>query len=1165
MISIPKRCFTAAALFIAIAAASAGTPATDQKAAPAPTSPASPPATAVAPGLESLKIPDNAVLVVVEKSENALKMIPKAVVLTPEKYNELLAELKRLRASAPAEKPAAPGRCELSGKAEGGVLALKAVFDFRVERVPAEVRLGCPQARADEVSLEDGHKPLLRSDPSDGYTVVVDKPGEHRLTLELKVALAPRGAGRGVELDLPRAAVTKLDLELPPGSRNLQLGGKALNDPMLEFKDNVLKGLLPASADRLDLAWAGPAAGPGTLLAVGNRIQVRVDGQTVTVAELHLQRQGGESDAWKVLVPPGAEVKLAAGEEDRLAGVDADDKTYGPFASLRTVRLKGPATSVKVLVTAHGPRPNPGKPVPVGPFAAVGATLQKGTLLVSSAAPGVRLDLQRRGDLARRPPTAEESQNDPGLVAAFDYWGVPPTDKPAAATGPGSLSLLDIEAETIRGLVEARVSHALQLTRDATGARRWRLKTRIEATPVRSGVEQVRVWLPPGFRYAADSGSADPAVRPAEFDEKSNELTFRLIGADSKSFTLAVEGDYPNAEPDAGRALLALPRPLDTRDLGGLVTVAGPDDLELRLTEAANPTLEAAPGEGPARAWRSPRFPERVEVEWRAFQPEIQVTSEADLTLTAGEGHVRQTLRFRFARSAPEQITLHVPPAVAGRLKVVRGGSPGAHRLLGAVRAVDLRAPGEPAPGRDVTLVLEYSFELPDGQPAGPAVPVPLVRPEAASRGETKVRVWADPGAAPLPPGGAWSAEQVEEVDGRDRLPALVLRAQRLDTPLALATAPPEGPAVTVLTERVLVRAAVTEGGGQSYRTGFLLERLETRYLDVELPAPAAGLGLRVTLGGKQVAWDAVDDDGQLAAGGRVARLRLSPQLVKRGSILEVAFDLPPGRAATGLLQTTLTPPLLRGDPGRVPTRWLVQLPPGWVPLAPEGGPGQERTWSRRGWLVAPRPSVTEADLERWLAGPEALAGAGVKADESAAAPSLTCWRDRPESLRITHAPQQAWLLACSLVTLGLGLALYVLTRNGLAASAAWLLPVLAVAGAGLVVAGLFWPTTVAAVAFGVQPGAAVLAVAAPLLWLQHERQRRRSAFPASFSRSRSASPSSLLRTGGVRVPGEPSTVDVPRPGGSSPPRSSPELPRLEGSGSGKGGRELQGSGGPGS
>jgi hypothetical protein len=1159
MVSSPMRWFAVAAI-LAIAAAEPSEPS-----APAE-KPASQPAPATGPPtslLDGLKVPDDAVLVIVDKASDYAKMVPKGIFLSLEKYQELTAELERLRGRGRGERAVAPSSCDLKGKAEGGILNLRAQFEFFTEKPLTTVRLGCVQAHAYEVDLDGGRKPLLRNDPTDGFTVVLDKPGNHLLTLNLALALTARGTGSGIELDLPRAAINKLELELPAGSRDLSLGGNPLNDPLLEFKGNVLKGSLPASSDRLDLTWAGPAAGPGALTVAG-RIQVRLDErQTAVEAELLLRRQGGEADAWKVLVQPGSDVKLPSGEEDKLAAMETDDKTYAPFASLRTLRLKAPATSVKLIVTNHGPPTRPGSATPVGPFAVPGATRQEGELLVSGAAPGLRLDFQRRGDLSRRSPSPEESQNDPTLVAAFHYWGVPLPEKPGAATGPGSLSLLDIEAEAVQGLVEARVSHVLQLARDGSGARRWRLKTRVEATPVRSGLEQMRVQLPPGFRYAPDSSSADPAVRSVDLNEKTNVLTFHLTGAESKAFTPGIDGEYTAAMPDSGKATLLLPRPLDARDLGGQVSLTVPDDLEFVPGDAGNPALEATNRDGQSQTWRSTKFPERVEAAWRSFRPELIASSEVDLTLTPTEGLVRHTLRFHFPRTPPDQIALHVPLAVSGRLRVVRGGRLSSRELFGpSVRVIDLRSAGEPSPGRDVTVVVEYSFLRTEGGTADAARVVPLVHPETAARGEIKVRVWSDPGAAPLPPGGAWAEQNVEEVQGQDRLPALVLRAQRLDAPLTLPMTAADGPTISVLTERVLVRALVTEGGGQSYRVGFLLERLDSRFLDVELPAPTAGLGLKVSLNGKQVSWDPVDDDGQHAIGGHVARLRLGPQLVKRGSVLEVAYDLPPGRAATGLLQTTLLPPVLRGDPVRVPTRWLVQLPQGWIPIGPEGGPGQERTWTRRGWFFVPRPSVTDADLERWLAVSEAVAG---PRGDDLDVPSLTCWRERPEPLRLTHAPQQGWLLACSLGVLGLGLSLYALARSGVEGRLArWFVPAAAVLAAGLAVAALLWPGAAAAVAFGCEPGAAVLTLAIPLLWLQHERHRRRSAFPASFSRSRTASPSSLLRAGSQRAPGEPSTVDVPRPNGN-PPRSSPDLPRLEGSGSNKGSREPQGSSGPGS
>ncbi len=1156
MISTPKRCAAVAALLFISTAIFAAPPADDEK-PPSEPAPTTTKKASTAPS-DAAKLPDDAILVIVEKAADALRRVPAgALVLTPEKYRELVE-----RARARDQRPTVPSACELKGKVEGNLFSLQAQFDFRTDSPQVAVRLACREARAVDASLDGDRKPLLRYDPADGFTVTVDKPGEHHLKLDLAVAFSQREAGRGLELELPRAAITKLELELPAGSRELRLDGKPFADRLLEFKGNVLKGPLPGSAERLDLAWSGAAVGQGALTVRG-RIQVRFeDKQTVGEAELLLKREGGEADVWKVLVPPGSDVKLLPGEEDKLAGIDVDDKAFGPFASLRSVRLKSPAQFIRLAVATRGPQLQPGSTTPVGPYYAPGAVRQEGTILVSNQSAGQRLDFQRRGEVSRRAATPEESQKESGLVAVFHYWGIPLSERPVAATGPGSMSLLDIRAETVRGLVEARINHALQLMRDAGGARHWRLKTRVEATPVRSGVEQMRVQLPPGFRYAAESGATDPAVQSVDPVDGANVLTFHLSGAEAKTFTFNIEGDYSADAAETGKAVLALPRPLEARDLGGQVAVTMPEDYELVPLDGANSALETTARDSTSQTWRSAGFPERVEVAWRPSRPEPQVSAEADVTLTSGEVQVRHALRFHFPRTPPDQVTLRVPTAVGARLRVVRGGTLSSREFLGpTVRAIDWRAAREPSPGRDVTLVVEYSSMRVDRASADAPLSVPLVHPEMAATGEIKVRVWSEPGLSPLPPGGAWSELNVEEVPGHDRLPSLVLRAQRLDAQLAMPLARPEAPTASVLTDRVLVRAEVTESGSQIYRAGFRLDRLEARNLDVELPAAVASLGIHVSLDGKQVAWEAVDDNGQRAAGGRVARLRLGPQLVKHGSILEVAYEMPAGRAPSGLLQTTLTPPVLRGDQGRVPTRWMIVLPPNRLAIAPEANAGQEREWVRQGWLFVPRPAVTVSDLERWLVG---SAGASRMRGDESAVPSQSCWRDRPEPLVVTHAPQQGWLLACSLATLGVGFSLLVVAnaRRG-DQIRGWFLPLLAVSGTALAVAALLWPSVVAAIAYGCEPGAAVLAVVVPTLWLQHERERRRRAYPASFSRGRPASSSSLHRAEAIREFGEPSTMDVSRANGSAP-RAVPEVPRPEGSNSGRG-LQPQGSAGPGS
>ena len=141
--------------------------------------------------------------------------------------------------------------------------------------------------------------------------------------------------------------------------------------------------------------------------------------------------------------------------------------------------------------------------------------------------------------------------------------------------------------------------------------------------------------------------------------------------------------------------------------------------------------------------------------------------------------------------------------------------------------------------------------------------------------------------------------------------------------------------------------------------------------------------------------------------------------------------------------------------------------------------------------------------------------------------------QDSVVPLTLTHAPQQAWLLVCSLGLLVFGLGLYWAARprpgDG-GHMAPWLWPILALVTLGVVVAALFWPTTLWAVVYGCEPGALVLVCVIAIQWLMHQRYRRQIVFLPSFSRGRAGS--SLLRKSASSRPrnGEPSTVDAPPP-----------------------------------
>jgi hypothetical protein len=306
------------------------------------------------------------------------------------------------------------------------------------------------------------------------------------------------------------------------------------------------------------------------------------------------------------------------------------------------------------------------------------------------------------------------------------------------------------------------------------------------------------------------------------------------------------------------------------------------------------------------------------------------------------------------------------------------------------------------------------------------------------------------------------------------------------------------------------------------------------------------------------VTWAAVDENGQPAEGSRLARLPLGPDLVRRPVVLDLSYQLPPGRALeSGLLQTTLCPPVLHGEGGRVPVRFQVRLPSSWVPLYRDGDFGLEQQWGWRGWLLAPRPAVTSADLLHWFfSGFDIQTGQGDTAatltdslgwDSEPA--SLVCWRSNLEPLRLNHAPQQGWLLICSGALLVAGLGLYLLSLSfarlpvpggdgrapgnvPMVGSIPRLLfwPVVVTLGLVLGCLTLLWPGVLAPILYGCEPGALVLLAVLGLQWMLHQRYRRQVVFLPNFTRAKSGS--SLMRgssnSSGPRPRLEPSTVDLP-------------------------------------
>jgi hypothetical protein len=1022
-------------------------------------------------------LPTDAVIVVYERIADALRMAPDAVILTPAKYQEMREEIERLRKLLQTDKPVTPTSCRLTGKVEENTVVLEAEFSGSTDRPNTTVALACPQAGAAPARNENG-VPHVRRTESGNFLAQIDNPGEYKFKLDLFVSLASRESnGRGFELTLPRATFTQIELDLPANSKDVRVGGRPLSDPELSglaWKGHHLRGT-PSTrlVEKLDVAWkeVRPPSGVAVRTVKGD-IQVRLDTSGLTTeAALTLSSDGAAAKDWRLLTPVGAEVKVHPPDDPRIKSAIETDKQKYKFAWLRTIHLKEPSTEpLHVHIKTHAPPPR-GAAVPVGPFFVLGAARQTGTVTVKNQLRNLHLHYHVHGDMTQR-QVAEEAVGDAmAEVATFTYGDIPLVDKPKEATGAASLSWLDLEAETVRGQVRTRVTHTLTLRPDSTGeSLHWDIHTTITPAPRWPEGEQLKVLVPPEWTASDDSIQVGT-------DKNGRFVTYpaNVLRREGQTQPQQLSGRYNLSRQAEGRAVLQLPQPQGLIEQCD-VKIKTPAASEVLLHNAAQADLDLVPQQSPRpneQTWRCrhvlPSDWPGLDVSWGPYRPEVPVTSLVDLDLNGDRVNIRHEIRLQLPQMPPPSFDLRLPAALGDTPpRIVESDN----KLQPARDASALRftVPAS-AGGTECRLVLEYAMNLvgDNGRPPGPGerFTVPLVVPERTS-GAIRVRVWSGPDSLPRPaPGSAWEERSIEEVKGRQDLPVLVLQAPRSDAPLVFRRDEPSS-VFTVLVERVLMRVQLLEDGGQLYRASYQIRQLADRQLDIKLPSPVTALNVRITLNHHRVRPAIINEQGQRSDGGNIARLDLGTDLIRQLALLEVSYQLPPGRGAGGRLRSTLQPPQLRDAPPLVPTRWLVGLPSHRVLIAPENTDGLERTWTRRGWLLAAQLNCTSADLERefdkWL--PDLGQGERIDA-EAAWTPALVCWQDSVGPLTLTHAPQQAWLLVCSLALLILGLGLYWTARprpgDG-GRMALWLWPLLALVTLGVVAGVLFWPTAVWAV-----------------------------------------------------------------------------------------------------
>ena len=1087
--------------------------------------------------LDKLKLPPGGVVIVVQQVKDALAMVPKMVLLAPEEYQKLLDRLRILEKKVKAEKTAAHA-CKLTGHIDGGFAYLRADIAFTTDQNNASIFLGFAGAQFTDEGQLDGAIPFLDAG-DDGFFIRVDKIGTHRLAVNLKTPVrlkraTPAGGGgeRGFDLSLPGAAVTTLALDLPPGVKEIRW-----NDVVEKPRTANHWELAVGKVKALAVSWKEPVAlaGNAPLLTADSQITVKVEEDHVLLnADLTLEDLRGSAKEWRLLLPPSAKVDVKAA-----AGVGFDLLYPEAGRPYHAIRLAEPSSErLAVNVQVRRPRPIASAQLAVGPFHVLGTFRQEGIITVLAppkALAGKRLVFQRRGDVY--PRDVPKGPGSADIAGIFKFWAGNADGNDAAAPVP-----LELKFQADKSMAEAGIDHGVRLKHAKNG---WQIDV-ISTIHLKSRPDFLDVQLPrtPASRLAILGlafGSPMPAalawLKPASdeaWPTAAVPLSFRcdddlakLGPPDARGIArltlnrgaagdIKLVGNY-RVPGEAERVRVDLPRLLNVLDRGGTATIKVPDRIELLPRNSA--TASTLVNKQETRL-SFDVCPESIELAWQPYRAPFVVAGVTDIWLHDRSAEATAQLSFTVPPAAAglpaAPLRFHVPAAIK-ELTIASGGKLIQHDP--AKQAAWILPAAEPLARADITL--RYDFTLPGRGEAVPGtksrlVHVPLVWPTAATRADSKVRVWSDPGTNPTlaRTSGAeetWKNHGIEFVPGSDAVPALVLRGSGLEMPLALRLTAPQAPALaSVLCDKALIQVTVDDEGNQTYRARYWAQKLNARRLDVEFPMPAADCLVNVWLDQKRITnWTPLEADPNRA------HIPVEPRLYAHPCQLEIAYKLPASFAsARSSWRSTLYPPRVHGAAILGNVRWHVGLPSSRVGLIPAGN--LDYRWSIDGWLLEPEAALAGTDTDSWR-----------QATGTAAPVTLAMVQPSQESVQLWHFSRRLWLLVCSSAVLALGLALFVVP---LPRMLFWV--VVGLLACGVAVTGLLWPGLIAPLAFGCEPGAFVLALLLGVQWMLHERYRRRLVFMPGFKRLKSDS--SLIRASAKRR--EPSTIDAPTPAGSSAP-----------------------------
>jgi len=923
--------------------------------------------------------------------------------------------------------------------------------------------------------------------------------GEHVVRVELIAEVATTADGRRVELGIPPAASTRIDLAVPRSVLDASTGPgePVVVEPIEAPAGSRLSARLGPRA-RLALGWrerSDPATDLPVLLSARGEIAVDVAAGSVrTHGAWSIEAIRGAASQVIFRVEPGEEVV-----DVEVAGQPAPISVRREEGRSSVVVPLGPplpaGTSRRVvLVTA---RPTP----PEGPARVAlrgqpieQARVQAGMLAIARSGPLFLNSTLGRG-LRRIDPRTELSESlraRPDTVLAFEF-----------AEQPFELNLaIEPAPPQVRVASRSTVSVTRQAARiDAT------LRYQVAQGPA----YEVQVGLPRGldFREAGPAELiASTQVVPADTSVKAppgaaldRVLTIRLsrLASTSGSFTLNLRGAVAIEGP--GPAALPLFEPRADHFETGWAAVVSPRGLSVAPLEAgdARSPYQAEWGTPPGD-WAWPVAgppPADAGLLWLRGEGEVRpiplvltprprsIRHESTITATVDRDAVEvvDEIAGSVAPGSLPEIELKVPRDFPERWEV-EGLALASRDPIGQDRDGSRRFRLVPAQEITEGFRFRIRYRMPLPEPATVDRPVvasivPVRMVEGTSTGRALL-VSADPALGVEAEGEGWSRRDrptIEAtVEGESPARLTLTSPAPATAPVRLTVRAVEQVAMpAVVASRLWIRATQRPDFDLAMNAYF---SVEARDGSIELALPAGSRWVRARVGEVDLKADGVD---RLAPD--LYRVRFPSPRAAGPVVVGVEFVVPAAsvgsawpapRLAGGSVSQTLWEVRLSGH------RAGVGIPEGWT---------DENQWYWDGLLWRRRPARTAAELANWLTGGTGRSRIGEPLDSGDPADRhgyLFSRSGPPSPLRFAIYSRSLLVLVCSGPPLLVGL--LVLARRPPARSVVAAL-LLLVCG----VSAFSDPSAILLVAQSSSLGLALLAMAALMNWILERRSGYRS------------------------------------------------------------------------